>query len=265
MKKGYLFVFLVFMVAGLSQTAIANSLEETFKKQIDFAPGGLITIENTNGAIEVEGWDRDVVLIEADKKASGSDRDGEKKALDEIDIDIRELGREIRIKTHLPHNNGGGFLDWIFGDHISASVHYKLFVPDKSDLNIRTTNGRIEANNVGGEIQLGSTNGRINARDMAGSMNAHTTNGSIEASFNRLDEKSDMGFHTTNGSIKVYLPEDVKCEINARTTNGSINSDFPLTIQGKYQSKSVHGSINGGGPLFELRTTNGSIKINKSD
>ncbi len=47
----------------------------------------------------------------------------------------------------------------------------------------------------------------------------------------------------------------------ARTTNGSVRTDFPITVQGTLRKNRLDGEINGGGAALELRTTNGSIRI----
>ncbi len=252
-----LFVLTLFWLNSL----FAATIEETWKKKIDFKEGGLIRVENTNGSIVVEGWDRDEVQIEAVKKARAGSRKEAARLMDRIIIDISQSSGELAVRTELPRGGGGSFWDWIFGGGRSTQVQYKIFVPVRSDLKIETTNGRITVSEISGRLKLRTTNGKIRVEEISGQVDARTTNGSIVADFNRLDESSDMGFYTTNGSIKIYLPSDVRCDLRAKTTNGSINSDFPVEIQGKFTSKRLTGSINGGGALIELRTTNGSISI----
>ncbi|HFE63005.1 MAG TPA: hypothetical protein ENK14_01145 [Caldithrix sp.] len=262
MQRSKLFLFLgIILTAVCFQSALAHTLEEKFKKQIEFSPGGFISLENTNGRIEVEGWDKDMVMIEAGKQVKASSRRKAEHYMDQVKIEINRVGDELIITTRLPKSHGGGLLDWIFGDHVSTSVQYKLFVPRKSDLKLETTNGAVYLTDVSGRIRLETTNGKIRAGQISGRVNAETTNGSVKVEFDEVDPESDMEFHTTNGSIKVYLPADVRCTVRAKTTNGSIETDFPLEVRGKYNSKRLRGDINGGGPRLDLRTTNGCIKI----
>ncbi len=262
MKKLNAFYVVLLMVTALGvHPLFSSTLEETFKKQIEFSSGGLIGVENTNGSIEIKGWDKNMVLIKAEKKVKASNRKEAEKLMEKLEIEISENPKELIIDTHLPQHNGGGLFDWIFGDHASASVKYKIFVPIDSDADIHTTNGSIDLNEIAGRIRVRTTNGKIHAENINGKVDARTTNGSISMDFEEMYSDGDMNFYTTNGSIKVYLPENVRCSVKAKTTNGSINSDFPLKVKGKYNSKRVNGEINGGGPLLDFHTTNGSVRI----
>ena len=261
--KNRLVMRLVVLISGifLLNSLFAAQVEETWKKKIEFKPGGFIQVGNTNGSIEIEGWNKDEVLIEAVKKARAGSRKKAARLIEDITIDISREPGELIISTELPRGRGGSFWDWIFGGGQSASVKYKIFVPQNSDLKITTTNGKIRVEKISGSLKLRTTNGKIVVEEISGLVDAHTTNGAIVADFERVDENSEMGFYTTNGSIKLYLPADARCDLRAKTTNGSINSDFPLEIKGKFTSRRVSGTINGGGALLELRTTNGSISI----
>jgi len=254
---------LMFLILSifLLNSLFAATVEETWKKNIDFKAGGFIRVENTNGSIVIEGWDRDEIHIEAVKKARAGSRKEATRLMEDILIDVSREPGELIITTELPRRGGNSFWDWIFGGGRSASVKYKIFVPTQSNLKIETTNGKIIVSGISGRLRLRTTNGKIMVEEISGQADAHTTNGSIIVDFDDLDEDSNMGFYTTNGSIKLYLPPEARCNLRAKTTNGSINSDFPLEIKGKFTSKRLTGSINGGGALLELRTTNGSINI----
>ncbi len=253
-----------FFVLLLSQLAPATTLHETFKKQISVEPGGSVSVENTNGSIEVRGWDKSEVMIEAEKTAKGSGQKDAEERMADIDVEVVQNGNNIEIMTHLPRSGGSGFMDWVFGGGGGGtSVSYTIYVPNQTDLDLSSTNGAVMVKEVSGKIALHTTNGRIEANEVSGSVNANTTNGAITASFDKVVSNNGMEFGTTNGSITCYLPPEVQCDVRAKTTNGSIKSDFPLQIEGKYNSKRLDGEINGGGSLFEFRTTNGSIKIYK--
>ncbi len=251
-----------FLFVSCIQMSTAKTFEETVKKKIEFPSGGKVLVQNINGRVEVEGWAKNTVLIEAVKKVKASDKSEASEYLDAIKIRIDRSDDEIRVKTKMPHLSNS-FWDWIFGSAVSGSVSYRVMVPAQTNLDLVTTNGHIGIQNVAGKIEVKTTNGKIEGENISGVVRAITTNGSIEFTFDKIDGESSMYFLTTNGGITVVLPEDVNCDINAATTNGSISSDFPLEIKGKYNSRKVNGKVNSGGPLLKLRTTNGSIRILK--
>ncbi len=262
MKPVTKFHYLLLFLVGLLTFSQGETLKETVKKEIAFSPGGMLSLENTNGSIVIEGWDEARCSLIAEKKVKANNERDARKAMERLKVNIDESENEIRVKTRLP-GNGNGILGWIFGDHVSSTVDYTVYVPRQTSLKINSTNGEINVSAVEGNIRLETTNGEINAKDIGGEVRAHTTNGDIEIEIVSIAPSEDVEIGTTNGSIKVYLPEDVGAHIRAKTTNGSIKSDFHIPVKGKYNSKKAEGDLNGGGAEIILRTVNGSIKIRK--
>jgi DUF4097 and DUF4098 domain-containing protein YvlB len=281
---------LTLMLGIVSNSPLANTIEERFEKTVPLRSGGYFSLTNENGNVEVSSWDRDEVRIEALKRVQSSSRRDAREAMQELTIDIEtRTSDEVVVETIYPrqyrHDDGlGGVLEAIFGGprRPQLSVQYWITVPEKVDLKINTTNGRVDIENIEGHTRAGSTNGaiqissvkgvldvsttngRIEVNDVDGEVDASTTNGGIEVRFDsRANISKDMSVHTTNGSIEIELPEDVNADVNARTTNGHIDTDFPITVQGRYGRKDLSGQINNGGPLIDLKTTNGSIHILK--
>lgn len=147
-----------------------------------------------------------------------------------------------------------------------------------------TTNGSIDLNDVDGGAQVQTTNGRIHAEAVAGALNASTTNGSIgvelmkpepnrsvrlsttngsvEVRFNEI-ARNDVRAATTNGSITIRMPSATAARVQARTNRSSINTDFEVVRTGPEEKHRLEGTIGGGGPLLDLSTTNGSIRLLK--
>lgn len=240
----------------------AKTVDEVVKKEIDFKSSGKVVVKNFNGKIIVTGWDKPVVMMEAEKHAHAGDIDKAESLLKKLKIDIEESHDEIYIRTRSPHRNGD-FWSRLFGKNASTSVDYKISLPLDCQLRLESTNGAIEVRDVTGALVIETTNGKIRAYQVGGDIQASTTNGSIRAEVAELPPDGDLDFGTTNGSIKLYLPQKSGFTVRAKTTNGSIRSDFPLNIRGKYNRKRVDGTVNDGGAHLYLETTNGSISIDE--
>lgn len=262
-QKKYFILSLIFIAFTIA-VAHATSLEETFKRSIPLKAGGKLEVENVNGNISIESWNKDEVYIEAEKHVRAGDRKDAERFMEELKIDIEERDNQIIIITKHPRKGDSGFWDWIFGDNVSSSVSYTIHVPQKCDIEATSTNGGIYINSVQGKIRLRTTNGKINAESLKGLVSARTTNGSVKIEIDEVRVDEEMEFMTTNGSITLNVPDNINCDIRAKTTNGSIRTDFPLEVQGKYGSKRLSGKINNGGPLIFIETTNGSIKLNET-
>jgi len=248
----------------------ARELQETFKKNIPVENATRLTVDNRNGNIEVRSWDRDEVEIIAYKKVRADDRETAERLMEELQISITEVQNEIEVITEYPdrrsRNKGGGFFNWLLGGsgNTNYSVSYEIHVPKKFNLDVGSTNGRLEILDCEGRLRLETTNGKIIADDVAGSVRCKTTNGSINVSMRGVNEDDEMSFKSTNGSIKLFLPDNIDAEIRARTTNGSISCDLPITERYSRSKKKLEAVINDGGMMIYLKTTNGSIRIRES-
>jgi DUF4097 and DUF4098 domain-containing protein YvlB len=88
----------------------------------------------------------------------------------------------------------------------------------------------------------------------------HTSNGSVELSVEDL-RNNDVVVSTSNASITVRLPGSVSANVKASTSNASITNEFEDTFKGRSGKRSLEGTIGAGGPLLDLSTSNGSIKL----
>jgi DUF4097 and DUF4098 domain-containing protein YvlB len=276
-----LFLFLISSTFG-------DTLEDRFEKTLPLRSGGYFSLSNRNGSVEISSWDREEVRIEALKKVKSSSRSLARDVMEELHIEVDVRGNdEVIVETDYPkaYEGSGGILDAIFGERKKPqiSVQYWITVPEHVDLRIGTTNGAIEIEKITGDSHISSTNGRIEMYDVKGYIDVSTTNGKIELDginggldagttngavdvyySSQADIDEDISIRTTNGSIELGLPRDTNADVNARTTNGHIDTDFPITVKGRQSRKSLSGQINDGGPLIDLKTTNGSIHIRSS-
>jgi DUF4097 and DUF4098 domain-containing protein YvlB len=156
----------------------------------------------------------------------------------------------------------------------------------KGELEARTSNGTIEAQDVDGNVNLHTSNGAIRAETKRGSFEGTTSNGSITARLNdpaatwpvraetsnghidlTLDAKQlpEVRASTNNSSILLRLPASASARVRAATSHSSVTSDFDGLESGYDRRKhsELHGTIGSGGPLIDLSSSNGSIKILK--
>lgn len=264
-----------------SAAAYGVTLTENFAKTYPLAADGSLSLKNTNGNVTFEAWDRNEVQVDAEKKVKAGSREDAQKILSQLKIDVQAGPSAIQIKTIMPKKGDGGLWDALFGGgDVNAGVTYTVKLPrgavveaDTVNGNVRltgtrgtgrieTTNGRIEVEGTAGALDLSSTNGGIKVVRSEGAVKASTTNGSIQAELTRVAEGRDLGFSSTNGGVTVRLPRDARLSVDAATTNGGIDSDFDLE-GGDSRRGRLTGDLNGGGGTLRIRTTNGSVNIER--
>jgi DUF4097 and DUF4098 domain-containing protein YvlB len=182
-------------------------------------------------------------------------------------------------------SNGGIRIDRIEGNARLRTSNGGVRVDGlKGELNARTTNGSIELRDVDGNVRVHTSNGHIDAETTHGSFEAETSNSKIEATLLdpapdwpiRLNTSNghieltlrgaklpDLHADTSNSSIVLHLPASVNARVRGTTSrHSSITSEFDELLRDGSRSE-VDGRIGSGGPLLDLSTSNGPIKILK--
>jgi DUF4097 and DUF4098 domain-containing protein YvlB len=77
--------------------------------------------------------------------------------------------------------------------------------------------------------------------------------------------KNGVRAETSNGSITMELPGNTAARLNAQTSQ-SISSDFDVTdgLNSDHEKHHLEGNIGAGGPVIDLTTHNGGIRLRKS-
>jgi DUF4097 and DUF4098 domain-containing protein YvlB len=246
--------------AGFDLDAAWNNAQEDFHYSYPLQPGGKLEVENQNGAIDISAWDQDMVEVTGTKYASSTDR------LRDLRVETSTSAGTVSVRTVRsdPHWGNGG-------------VRYSIRVPRRTELarvqtsngpihidgvegnaRVRTSNGPVRINGSKGEIDVATSNGAVDGTDLKGPATIHTSNGRIELSF---DQFKNIQATTSNGAITLRLPAGASASIQARTSNGAIQSDFDVTAHGTISKHRLEGTLGSGGPLMDLATSNGAIRI----
>lgn len=253
----------VALLALSSGAVSALEVEESIEETYPLEAGGEVSVRNVNGSIEVDAWSRDEVRVVAVKRVRASSRDRADEILERTVVDVDASRSHVSIETELPRSSDG-VLSWIFGNRTNARVSYRITVPDRADVTVRTTNGKVRARGIAGRVAASSTNGAIDIAEIRGSVDASTTNGAVTVDLAEIAPNRDMSFSSTNGGIRVTVPKTARISIDASTTNGGIRLDG---LQADIRSQSrrrLEADVNGGGPEVDISTTNGGIRIRGS-
>lgn len=200
-----------------------------------------VVIENDVGSIAVTGSDEDEIVVYANARAWGANRELAEAAAEQIEvlIEMQDDGA-LYVTAILPRVQMRGK---------SPQVEIEVVVPCASE---------IEIINKVGEIRL---------RDMAGACAVHSEVGSVEVDY--IDIVGDNVIETQVGSIDVRLCEDCDCYLFAKTGVGEIDCDATTS--------SMSSRRRGPGDALEcelgddpdasltLNSATGSIKVRKDD
>ena len=257
-------------------------VETPFHFNYALQPGARVELETFNGNVEIRSWDQNQIDISGSKWANSV------ALCDAIRIDTHATPDSVTIRAvrpsehhgnmgakfvvRLPRNvslnrivssNGGIRVENINGPvHAETSNGGVTLAQIQGTVDASTSNGEIGLSDVTGNATLETSNGRIHVDHIAGVVNATSSNGEISLAFS-APPRSDIHASTSNSGIELSMPATSPAHIRADTSNGTISSDFTVAQQSAPTKNHLEGAVNGGGPMLDLSTSNGNIKILK--
>lgn len=238
-----------------AREALKEKIEQSYPVPLD----GQISITNIDGSIRIYGSTLPEVNVQAIKKAYTQER------LQELAVVVQQTAGGVEITTNFPPRRGF----WGFSDQ-SGTVDYVLVVPQKIDLTkVSLINGEILLEGVRGRAQAKLVNGRITAHNSLADLDLTVSNGGIDAFFDWWEKKAfQLSCFTQNGNIFALLPAEASLKADAETLNGNIANGFklpkpPSDAAGAKWSTTI-GTESNPEVTFHLRSTNGSIKLEKA-
>jgi DUF4097 and DUF4098 domain-containing protein YvlB len=257
-------------------TAIEPKPEpEGFHYTYNFQPGGKLTVENFNGSIEIGGWDQNTIDVTGTKHAKTPE------LLKELKIEVNVSGDTVNVRTtgrgganliikvprrtelvRIVSSNGGIRVNDTEGGAVLLTSNGGVRAVNlKGKLDIRTSNGGVQVNDCDGPVVLHTSNGGIKAERVRGAVEAMTSNGSLDL---KMEAAAQVRAATSNGAITLRLPVSISAKVRAVVSaHGAIATDFDVRKEGENSKTRLEGAIGSGGPLLDLTTSNGTIRLNK--
>ena len=236
------------LVLGMMATWAVPSyaISKDFDRTYPLQPGGTFELQNVNGAVEVQGWDRDEIEVHAVKTAMQRESD-----LERVSIDVDAKPAAVSVATRYPPNEG-----------VEVAVEYTIHVPHGAHVeHIGTVNGTLRIAGVEAVDDLHTVNGNIEVYEGGGSVHARTTNGNVHVELVHFRDKNGAFAETTNGSLLIAVPADTQADLEARCMNGNFLSELPVSMEASQKPREIHGKLGGGGAPMRLHTVNGGIRL----
>lgn len=222
------------------------AISKEFNQSYPLQPGGSFELQNVNGTVDVQGWDRNEVEVHAVKTAKQKESD-----LERVSIEVDARPGAVSIATRYPQNEG-----------VEVAVDYTVHVPRGARVeHIVTVNGTLRIAGVENVKDLHTVNGNIEVFEGGGSVHAHTTNGNVHLELAHVPDQTGATAETTNGSLILAVPPDLQAEVEARCLNGNFYSEIPITMESTQRPREIHGRLGRGGAPIHLRTVNGGIRV----
>jgi DUF4097 and DUF4098 domain-containing protein YvlB len=225
------------------------------REQTVASMGHLDVDASPNGGVTVKGWLRGDTLVRTRVETHGQTQ--AEAANLATQVAVNASGGQVRATgPSSGHNNSW----W--------SVSYEIFVPQTSDVNLKSINGGITLSDVRGQIHFDVVNGGVTLRRLAGDVSGATVNGGITAELTgAIWEGRQMELRTNNGGVTIKAPSAYSAHVQAETGMGGIHSDFGNLADNNDRARTHQADFNigSGGPLIHVTTNNGGITVKRVD
>ena len=118
----------IFSCFFLTTSLLAGTHREKFQETYSVEAGIEFILDNTNGSVYVESWDRNEVRVEAEKIVKARSRREAEEIMEQVRIEVEQTRNHLEIRTKYPKRRGG-FWDSVFGKGVSVTVKYRILVP----------------------------------------------------------------------------------------------------------------------------------------
>ncbi|MBL4672890.1 MAG: hypothetical protein JKX81_11580 [Arenicella sp.] len=251
-------IITISLIALISVTFL-QAKTDLVERSFEVEPGGTFIVDTDSGSIEISSHNRDTVDVSVEKNGRNSE---------DFEVSFSQNGNNIKV---VGDRKGSKFWG-------SNSAHFVVKIPNKFNVDLKTSggsielsslNGKVDAYTSGGSIRLGKIRGDVDVKtsggsirvdEVAGTINAHTSGGSIIVKISQ-QPLGDSRLTTSGGSVSAYLARSVAVDLTASTSGGRVSSEF--AVDGSVKKTRISGKINGGGPKLVLKTSGGSVKLKK--
>jgi hypothetical protein len=262
------------------------------QKRIALTGTPTLQIRTFDGSIRLLPGEPNEVVVDIQRRAATSADAGQ------IAVEVTEDGGNVLIEAKQPPRSH----DLIrLGPWVSPSVRLTVTVPRTLNVNARTGDGAIDAQDISGRVELRTADGSVrlqrvtgeirvttgdgavSARGLDGIVAVATGDGSVEMSgrFEELRARTGDGaigvdvlpgsamrgewrLASGDGSVMIRLPEEFNADLDAHTGDGTIQTTgVTLSRPQKHGERrnDLRGRIGTGGELLTVRTGDGSINV----
>lgn len=229
---------------------------ETFEQRVPADARGEVRIVNVAGEVQVRGWDRNEVLVQAQLGARVER------------VEVGSQAQRTTVEVVLPKSGGRG------------AAELMVQVPRASSLVVRTVSADQRIENVRGAQRLQAVSGSIASELWESDLEARTVSGTLTVRGRAAGEGGPVRLATVSGSMRL---EDLGAQVELstvsgdmdltaarlerarfKTTNGDLDLRAGLAPQARVDAEAINGEIalhlrGAVDAMFEIETFQGDI------
>jgi len=248
------------LLISLASIALSEAKEpqpKYLEKSFSVEKGGKLNLDTISGATNVVSHSSDTVEVIVEKNGVDSDN---------FEVVFSQDGNNVTVEGRKRERSFNLNLDIRFTVKVPQEYDVKIKTVGGSialealtgKVNVHTSGGSVNAKNITGETNIKTSGGAIKIEGIDGHISAGTSGGNVSVKLNN-QPKQDIQLSTSGGNVIAYLIPNIAVDLYAKTTGGSASSEF--TVIGDINNSRIDGKINGGGPMLNMETSGGNVRV----
>jgi len=229
--------------------AVPAAADETdrLSRMLPLAPGAAVTLQVTNGQVQVSGWDRSDLSVEVVRRAP-------------------DAAGLARMPAHIDTTAGGVSVRVVQAEEgRDAALRSDVIMRVPRDVELRELSifeGQLQLESLGGTMTAHVDRGDVVGRNISGTIRVETGMGAIRLERATLAPAGLIRLRTFNGDVVLGLAErPVNARVLALSMGGTISSDLPLARKERWGPRWAEATLGTGEPLISVDVVNGNIHI----
>jgi DUF4097 and DUF4098 domain-containing protein YvlB len=260
-------ISLPLFVAVIAATAMAHA--EDWSKTYELTGKPDLHVQTRDANIHIDTWDQNKIEVHVTTRGWHIGNGG-------LEIVEHQQGNTVDLELRQPHRV-----------HFSIGIEthrteVEIHMPRSVKINAQTGDGDVTAKGLEGELDFTTGDGRVDLDEVDGVLRLHTSDGSARVSgrFDVLELRTSDGrievearpgsqlreawdVRSSDGSVMLKVPGELAADVELRTSDGSITTNIPIVVEGSFGRHEIRGKINGGGNRLSIRTSDGSVTLDK--
>jgi DUF4097 and DUF4098 domain-containing protein YvlB len=247
MRRIIIITISIFLLGFSLFAANLNAKKFTFEFHKEFPAGSNPTLflSNISGKVMISSHSKEKIIIHALKVIKTGNLKRAEELAQKIEIDVKKDGGDVNIHTKYPRSR--------FLRRVSCWVNYEIFVPPKTELNIKTTSADVEIEDIQQKVRINTVSGDIRVESINGVIDFSSVSGDfylqdIQGNLILEGTSSDMELNHIQGDLRI---DCVSGDIRLSQIDGDIEAS---TSSGDIEVRQDQGGL-------DLNTVSGDVEV----
>jgi DUF4097 and DUF4098 domain-containing protein YvlB len=225
--------------------------EEGYTDTIQLSGQAVLTLENTNGTVEITGSDTANALhLEVTKRVRSHNLEDAKDHIGDITITDELRPEDVHVRVEHPSSSRRDY-----------GVDFVITVPTRFGFTIQSGNGDVALSSASGNATIALGNGSIDLTDVdSDQVVVELGNGDTDMDLT-LSDTCSVTVAVGNGTITLRIPADTNASVEASVGNGTITTSGLDFDHLHTSTRRLRGVLGNGAGVITLTTGNGNISL----